>query len=345
VKKNKSGNGTTNWKLWLGLLLSALFLYLAFKDIDLKMTWSHIRSARFFPLLLVISTIFFQHITRAWRWKILLDPIKQTGFQNRFLTILIGFGGNCVLPVRLGELIRGIYLGKRENMSISSALGTIVVERLLDGFMILIILLIGLISVDYHQEWGKISTALQTSGYVFFFTFILLVFFFIGLKLKTKYFLNLLDGLLFFLPRRLRDKAVDIAHNFSLGLVLLKTPSSWLWSIFYSALIWLLALFQVMWIGQALNIDIPSLSTTLLLMFAVIGVAIPSAPGFVGTFHLSTQYGFILFGLAREKALSAAILWHAGVILPNAVFGVIAFFVAYLSMRKTGQPPTEKSDS
>jgi uncharacterized membrane protein YbhN (UPF0104 family) len=69
-------------------------------------------------------------------------------------------------------------------------------------------------------------------------------------------------------------------------------------------------------------------------MFAVIGVSIPSAPGFVGTFHLSTQYGFILFGLGKEEALSAAILWHAAVILPNILFGVIAFLLLQISMKK-----------
>ena len=52
----------------------------------------------------------------------------------------IGFGGNCVLPARLGELVRAVYFGKKEEMSSSSALGTVVVERILDGFMILIIL-------------------------------------------------------------------------------------------------------------------------------------------------------------------------------------------------------------
>jgi uncharacterized membrane protein YbhN (UPF0104 family) len=61
----------------------------------------------------------------------------------------------------------------------------------------------------------------------------------------------------------------------------------------------------------------------------------------VGTFHLSAQYGFILFGLGREEALSAAILWHALIILPNAVFGVIAFMLLQISDKKKDKSQTE----
>lgn len=334
MNQNKSWTRKIDWKLWIGVLISALFLYLAFRDVDLKLTWGHIRSARFFPLFLVFITVLLQHIIRAWRWKIILEPIKKTGFFSRLLTILIGFGGNCVLPARLGELIRAVYLGKKENMSSSSALGTVVVERILDGFIILMILLIGLIGCGYNTEWKEIAAALKTSGYIFLLSFALITIFFIGLKLKTKYFLNLLDGLLFFLPRRPREKIIEMVNNFSIGLVLMRTIHGWLGAILYSVLIWLINLFQIQWIGQSLNIDITLLSTTLMIMFAVIGVAIPSAPGFVGTFHLSTQYGFILFGLGKEEALSAAILWHAIIILPNVLFGFIAFILLQISMKK-----------
>lgn len=344
MKQNKSHGGTINWKIWLGLFISALFLYLAFRDADLGLIWSHIRAARFLPLSLFFITILFQHLLRAWRWKIILDPIKKTGFYSRFLAILVGFGGNCVLPVRLGELIRAVYLGKKEDMSSSSALGTVVVERILDGFMILLILLIGLTGGGYHHEWQEIAAALQTGGYLFLLTFMLMVVFFIGLKFKTRYFLNLLDGLLFFLPRRPRAKIVEVVNNFSIGLVLLKTMPSWLGAIVYSFLIWFIALLQIQWLGQAMNIDINLLSATLLLMFAIIGVSIPSAPGFVGTFHLSTQYGLILlFGLDKEAALSAAILWHAMIILPNVLAGVIAFLLLQISTKKTDMSLAESS--
>ena len=331
---NQTKSRTIDWKLWIGVLISALFLYLAFRDVDLKLIWGHIRSARFFPLFLVFITVLVQHIIRAWRWKIILEPIKKTGFFNRLLTILIGFGGNSVLPARLGELIRAVYFGKKEDMSSSSALGTVVVERILDGFIIIIILLIGLVGCGYNQEWKEIAAALKTSGYIFLLSFALITIFFIGLKVKTKYFLNLLDGILFFLPRRPRKKIIEIVNNFSIGLVLMRTIHGWLGAILYSILIWLINLFQIQWIGQSLDINITFLSTTLLLMFAVIGVAIPSAPGFVGTFHLSTQYGFMLFGLGKEEALSAAILWHAAVVLPNILFGAVAFLLLQISMKK-----------
>ena len=56
-----------------------------------------------------------------------------------------------------------------------------------------------------------------------------------------------------------------------------------------------------------------------------LGVAIPSAPGFIGTFHLSAQYGFMFFAVSAEDAFSAAILLHASFFFPSVLLGVLAF--------------------
>jgi uncharacterized membrane protein YbhN (UPF0104 family) len=60
---------------------------------------------------------------------------------------------------------------------------------------------------------------------------------------------------------------------------------------------------------------------------ASIGVAIPSAPGFIGTFHLSVQYGFMFYAVSSEEALSAAILLHASFFFPTILLGCFAFIV------------------
>ena len=66
------------------------------------------------------------------------------------------------------------------------------------------------------------------------------------------------------------------------------------------------------------------MATFLILAMASFGVMIPSAPGFIGTFHLAVQYGYVLYGVAKEEALSAAVLWHATFFFPTIFFGVIS---------------------
>jgi len=154
-----------NWKLWTGLLISALFIYLALRNVDMTRLWQVITSAKLFFLFLIIVLTFLQFIVRAWRWRILLEPIKTTGFMNRLCTIFIGFGANCVFPARLGEFIRANYLGHSEGISGSSAFGTLVVERLFDGFTLLLVLLIGLLGTTFPVEWQAISGSLRGTGF------------------------------------------------------------------------------------------------------------------------------------------------------------------------------------
>ncbi|MDY7036966.1 MAG: lysylphosphatidylglycerol synthase transmembrane domain-containing protein [Thermodesulfobacteriota bacterium] len=232
MKRIKALARSINWKLWAGLLISALFLYLAFRKVDLAKVWKVIQSADILFLSMAIVITFFQYVIRAWRWSILLEPVKKTGFPNRLHSTTIGFAANCILPARLGEFIRANYLGNSEGMSSSSTFGTIVVERLFDGFTLLLILLIGLIGTDFPIEWQYISGSLRSLGFLLLSLYILLIIFLLGFKYKARSFLNILDRALFFIPVRFRSKISDIIWNFSLGLVLVKSPYKWVQAIF-----------------------------------------------------------------------------------------------------------------
>ena len=328
-----------NWKLWLGLLISALFLFLAFREVDLARTWGVILSADFFYLTLVVMITFFQFIIRAWRWGILLEPIKKTAYFNRLLSTFIGFAANCLLPARLGEFIRANYLGNRENISGSSTFGTVVVERLFDGFTLLLILLIGLICTTFPEKWQSMSSSLRGAGYLMLLFYLLFITFLIGFKYKARLFLTLFDRILFFLPQNLRSKIMDISWNFSLGLVLTRNPFRLAQAIFYSLILWFSSLCQIQLIENAIGITLPFIAPFLILAVTQFGVAIPSAPGFIGTFHLAVQYGFLFYGIGKEEALSAAIIWHAAFFFPTIFLGIVSFLLLHISFEQLSGDP------
>jgi uncharacterized membrane protein YbhN (UPF0104 family) len=64
------------------------------------------------------------------------------------------------------------------------------------------------------------------------------------------------------------------------------------------------------------------------------GALIPSAPGYIGTFHLAVQYGFLFYGIGSEEALSAAIIWHASMYFPTILFGIVAFLILQWSYKR-----------
>jgi uncharacterized protein (TIRG00374 family) len=336
---------TKNWKLWVGVLISALFVYLALRKVDAARMWMVMASADPFLLFVAILITLFQYVIRAWRWAILVEPIKRTSFTNRLYAILIGFAANCLLPARLGEFIRANYLGQTENMSSSSSFGTIVVERLFDGFTLLLILLIGLIGTTFPVDWRSLSSSLRGTGFFLLFLYVFLIVFLVGFKYNAKRFLSLLDRLLFLVPHQFRSKIINVIWNFSLGLVLVKNPSSWVLAIFYSCLLWFSCLCQIQLVEHAIGLTLPTIAPFMIMAMASFGVMIPSAPGFIGTFHLSVQYGFLLYGVTKEEALSAAILWHGAFFFPTILLGFISFLILQISFASlSADPSTSKQE-
>jgi glycosyltransferase 2 family protein len=319
-----------NWKLWAGLLISALSIYLALRKIDFTMLWKDISGSSVSYLLPASSICLLQFFIRTWRWEILLEPIKKTQFSNTFLSVVIGFAANCVLPARLGEFIRADVLGQRERISKSSTFATIVVERLFDGFTLLLILLIGVMLVTFPGDMQNVSTSLKSAGIVLFVSYVLVIIFFAGFRLRPDLYLTVLNKILFFLPGHLKSKMVEVVRKFGHGLTPIKGLYGWGMVIFYSLLIWALSIYQVQLIEHSIGLSLPFIGSFLILSMASFGVMIPSAPGYIGAFHLAVQYGFMFFGVNREEALSAAILYHASFFFPTIAFGIIAYMYANL---------------
>lgn len=331
---SKTGLGRTlDWKFWAGLIISALFLYIAIRRVDLLQVWNELRSVSPFPIAAAIAILLAQQVCRALRWRFFLTPIKATQFKNRLLAILVGFAANCLLPARLGEFLRANYLGVCEKCSRSSAFGTIIIERLFDAFTLLGILYVGLLATDFstHSQnpgaWLGFAAVLLPAAYG---AVILLL---VGFKWKAHACVNILNAVLFFLPQALRSRLTQAALNFSLGIVPLKAKA-WAGAILYSCLIWTLGLLQVKAVAMSLGLHIPFMSLFLILAIASMGAMIPSAPGFIGTFHWAVQFGFMLHGFSPEKSLSAAILLHAVFYLPTVILGVWAFLLMHIPLNR-----------
>jgi uncharacterized protein (TIRG00374 family) len=322
-----------NRKFWLGLLISGAFLYIAFRNVDVGLIFHSIASTTLPFLILVVVLTVILYLIRALRWFHLLEPIKKIGLSSLFSSTVIGFAANCVLPARLGEFIRANYIGRMEKISKSSSLATIVTERLFDVFIILLILLFVLLSTDFPSGWESTGKALRTGGFLFLIVFLLSILLLIGLKEKTQTFLNIAESLLFFLPRKTRQKLVDILKDFSNGLVLVKGPAQLLAVLFYSLSLWCLTVLQIYILGLSMGLSLPFLAPFFILVLLCFSVAIPSAPGYIGTFHLACQYGLIFYGFSREKALSMAILLHAAGFIPTVILGLTVFLLHHISFR------------
>jgi len=321
------------FRVFLGIIISIFFLLLAFKGLNISKLLHILKGEDPFLSITVILLTGLQYIIRTVRWRFLLDHIKRCSFQSRFSSIIIGFGANCIFPMRVGELIRANYLSKIEKLSASSAFGSIVTERLFDGIAILSFLSIGLYLMPLSGRFKHIREELAISGSILFLLFLLSLSIIVGLKKKEKTVIKILDRFLFFTGEYLRKRILEGILNFSKGIVSLGSPYRIYLTLILSYLLWGLSLVQIFLICRSLQISIPFRATFTVLTMATLGVSVPSGPGFIGTFHISVQYALILLGIGKEEALSAAILWHGCFFFPTLFLALSVIILNHIPFK------------
>lgn len=153
--------------IWIGTSISLALLIYLFARVDYGQLWLSLASADLFLLLLASVLLMGTLVLRAWRWQYLLKPLKSVKFSNSMSATAIGLMANMLLPMRLGEIVRAVVLGQRERIDKSASFATVVVDRLLDGFTILFILLVLLMvaPLPFDPGWQQ---RLRWGGMAFF---------------------------------------------------------------------------------------------------------------------------------------------------------------------------------
>ncbi|MBN2147706.1 MAG: flippase-like domain-containing protein, partial [Anaerolineales bacterium] len=145
------------WQFWVGILVSAVFLYFALRGLQLAEVWGIVREARFIWLLPGVAVYFIGVWARAWRWHYLLRPIKKISTGKMFPIVTIGYMGNNIYPARAGEVLRAVVLKRHESVPVSASLATIVVERIFDGVVMLAFVFLNL---------PELASLTHDSGYI-----------------------------------------------------------------------------------------------------------------------------------------------------------------------------------
>ena len=144
-----------NLRNLLPIFIGVFCIYYSFKDISFSEFKEYFTKINYLWVFVGIFLGALSHISRSYRWKFLIEPLGyKLGFINSILTVFSAYLINYTVP-RAGDIARGTFISKYENIPFEKAIGTIVAERAVDVLCILIIILIGLI-----KEFDKISNKL-----------------------------------------------------------------------------------------------------------------------------------------------------------------------------------------
>jgi len=316
------------WQFWLGLIISALFLYYAFSKIEWQDFWISIRDANYWWLVPGVLVYFIGVWIRAWRWHYLLSPVKKVPTKTMFPITVIGYMGNNIYPARAGEVLRAIVLKRRESISISASLASIIVERIFDGVVMLAFVFINLpelakLSGSDSGFVGNIqSLALWGTGaFMGALVIFLLAAMFPKVTIKIgMWFINR------FMPDRFRESSSSILHKFLDGLASLRSPFNILMVFFTSIVIWLLETVKYWFVMHAFPFQVKFFTLMLLNGIANLATTIPSAPGYIGTWEAVTKAVLVAFEVPEGIALGYAVVLHVALWLPITLLG--AYYLA-----------------
>ena len=132
------------WRFWIGLVISAVCLWLALRNLSVAAVLSKLPGIKYWWLVPGVAIYFIAVWARAWRWRYLLRPIKPIPTRSLFPITCIGYAGNNIYPARAGEVLRAVVLKRHEDVAISASLATIIVERVFDGVVMLAFVFINL---------------------------------------------------------------------------------------------------------------------------------------------------------------------------------------------------------
>jgi glycosyltransferase 2 family protein len=293
--------------------VGVVLLWFAFRSVNFSKLWVELKEADYSWLILSAFFGLVAFISRARRWVLLVNPLGfKPSTRNAFYALMTGYLANLALP-RIGEITRCVALGKKEKIPVDQLIGTVVIERTIDFFSLLTIMII-LIFTSGEQigRFLKESILLPIQQKVFSIfgnTWVLWVVLFtlgvITLYLMFRY-KNRLRQIRFF------SKIFDVSRGIINGLKSITNLKRKWEFLFHTIFIWV----NYSLMTWVVVFSLPSTSHLTFgnsIFILVIGGLAMSAPvqGGLGAFHYIVSRGLLVVnGIPLEDGLAYALLTH-----------------------------------
>ena len=292
-----------NRKIIFGILISIVLVYLSIRGIIFQDVFRDLRNIQWYYVLFFILLVFLMQWLRSYRWGVILQPMEKIDQFSLFSVTSVGFLAIASIPARIGELARPYLISKRSSIKMSSALGTILVERVLDSFTVLAIAVIILFLID-------LPPLMIISSIIFFLLALAMFCFILFLILRRDAALKLINKILSRLPGKFAHKIDELIHHFIDGFQIITDIKFLLYLFFLSALVWLVDVLAIYMLLKAFGFNLPVMASFVVMIILIVGIAIPTAPGYIGNWHAACWLGLSLFGIAKTEALSFAVVYH-----------------------------------
>ncbi|KQC11926.1 MAG: hypothetical protein APR54_10380 [Candidatus Cloacimonas sp. SDB] len=307
--------------LLLGTIIGVVFLIIWLNLIDWQEFKLYFENYNLWKIIPYVAFYVLAYFFRSLRWREILKPISKLSKIQCFGIFSTGMLINFIIPVRLGELAKSIILKMKKKIPISSSLPTIFLDKLMDIFPILLVIIaIPLISMKLN------NTLYIIIGLIIFLFLLLLFFCYTAIYHKNKLY-DFISLVMKIFPEKIRDLIDSFLKKFLLGINIIRDPEvKSLKLLIYTLLavisesIYIYMIFRLF--GSKLSFFQIMLGYTLMNLTYIL----PTPPAQIG----SNQFMWVLifsFGLGADRNLTSA-----AVIVSHILTSIIIFAMGYLSM-------------
>ncbi|HEY7691681.1 MAG TPA: lysylphosphatidylglycerol synthase transmembrane domain-containing protein [Gaiellaceae bacterium] len=304
--------------IWLGLGVSAFFLYLSVRNVHPSEVWDALEQCDYWWLVPSIALLFVAQLVRAWRWQYLFAAATRPPYLPAFEATLLGQLFNNILPARAGEVARIVALHRTAGTSRAETTSTVVVERLWDVLVLLALLFV-------FVPWMPPVTWLRTAAILAIVLFVATVAAVaVLLRWGERPFLVLLRPLARLgLPFLTLERAEHAAAAFVRGAASLRDWRLGMIAPALTAVSWIPLVLSTWTLMLGFHLGLSVVAGLLVTIAASLSLVLPSSPGAVGVFEAASLVGLKAYGIDKAEALSFAILFHAVNFFPYVIAGLV----------------------
>lgn len=299
-------------RLAVGIVVSVVFLAVTLSRVDLEEAAAAIGRAAPIGLLAALAVVFVDLAIRAFRWHVLLSRVEGAGerppYRLAFGYLTLGFAANFVLPARLGDIARAVLAADSFRTPRLAIFGTVMLERLGDGLIMLALAIVSSLVVasasEELQSLTGFAIALVVAG---------LVGAVVGWLAITRTRLA---------STRLAVLATGLIRRVSAGAGALRNPAGAAGFVGLTALLATTATIVAWTVARAVGIDLSPVQAVLFLSGIALSLAIPAAPGALGTYEFVGTAIITGLGYTPEQGLATILLMRIITTFPPALLGV-----------------------
>ena len=317
-----------SFRFWVGVAISAVFIYLFFRATHPREIGTALEDVNYWYMIPAVLVLFIGLWVRCFRWSVLMRPVAPIGPVRLFPYAIIGYMANNLLPARAGEVVRAYVLGDREGVSKMGTFGTIAVERLFDGCILVLMLLVAGSVVGFGDE------RLRVIAFASSILFVIAISAFYVLTLSEARAKRVIHRLLRVLPDRFEPRAEQMADSLVVSLRSVHDWRSLVLVVVFSAIAWAIEAGAYAIIGQGFGLGVGFGEYCLLLAAANLAIIIPTFFGGTGPFEWAAKLVLVGAGVGEGLASAYSIVAHAVIFIPTTIVGLLLLWSFGVSFRR-----------